>query len=268
LNLKRASRDIVNTRSYVHGDPVRMIDWKAFARTDQLLVREVRDEAAVRIAIAVSLAETMFWPTPEVADAARLPRVVTKAESAVRCALNLAYAHLQVGDFVRIYVGPDGVRDLPLVWAPRSTGEVVGHFEVMRQNAFRREVILRAFLAERSAPSACEVAYAISDELNNDRSQDFLSRGRKSALIHVLSALEQSTDWLMDRWTYFDPAGPGHEFQKDDLVQGQSYLSAVGRWQNRVAEAQKRAGTLYIPVNERTKLVSYAAQLGLLEELR
>ena len=49
LALKQPHRMPESTRKYVPGDPVRLIDWKAFARTDQLLIREIRDEASARV---------------------------------------------------------------------------------------------------------------------------------------------------------------------------------------------------------------------------
>jgi len=46
MALSKPARAPEACRKYVHGDPVNLIDWKAFARTDQLMVREIRDEAS------------------------------------------------------------------------------------------------------------------------------------------------------------------------------------------------------------------------------
>ena len=62
MNLRAPSRTPESTRLYAPGDPINLIDWKAFARTDQLILREVRDEASARVAVCVDLTETMRWP--------------------------------------------------------------------------------------------------------------------------------------------------------------------------------------------------------------
>ena len=86
MNLRQPSRNPESSRLYVPGDPINMIDWKAYARTDQLILREVRDEASARVAVCVDLSETMRWPVDNVPGA---DRVASKAEVAIRVPLTL-----------------------------------------------------------------------------------------------------------------------------------------------------------------------------------
>ena len=106
MALRRPSRTPESSRLYVKGDPVNLIDWKAYARTDQLIIREQRDEASARIVIGIESTASMAWPTPDVSAAllkrgSRVPP--TKIEVAVRMALNLAWIHLRQGDLVELW---------------------------------------------------------------------------------------------------------------------------------------------------------------------
>lgn len=54
-----SSLDFHDRRSYEAGDDVRNLDWRAFARTDQLLVRQWRDEVLARVEILVDASRSM-----------------------------------------------------------------------------------------------------------------------------------------------------------------------------------------------------------------
>jgi uncharacterized protein (DUF58 family) len=262
LNLKRVSRDVVNTRSYVAGDPVRMIDWKAYARTDQILVREVRDEAAVRVAIAVSTADSMHWPTQEVGAAAHREKIVTKFETAMRCALNIAFGHLKAGDYVQIWLCAKGISTPTHLWAPRSTGEIVSFFDSLIQAGFSQNAAMRAFLPYTAAPRRNEVLYLLSDMLNQESFSELAAKAQKSALLHVLSSLEVDTSWLNERWTYFDSESKGREYQLEDLTEGDAYIRSIKKWQSSLIEQTRGTSTALISITEQTRIVSLAAQLG------
>ena len=62
LNLKSSTRSPDSGRKYVKGDPLRMIDWKAYARSNQLIVRETARESSVHVGLFCCLEESMFWP--------------------------------------------------------------------------------------------------------------------------------------------------------------------------------------------------------------
>ena len=54
-----ASLEFQDRRAYAPGDDVRHLDWKAFARTDQLLVRQYQEEIAPRVDLLVDASRSM-----------------------------------------------------------------------------------------------------------------------------------------------------------------------------------------------------------------
>ena len=55
LNLKTPTRFPDVSRKYIQGDPVRHIDWKAFVRCDQLIVREQNVETSGVVSIGCDI---------------------------------------------------------------------------------------------------------------------------------------------------------------------------------------------------------------------
>jgi uncharacterized protein (DUF58 family) len=54
-----ASLEFQDRRAYAIGDDVRHLDWRAFARTDQLFVRQYREEIAPRVEIVLDVSRSM-----------------------------------------------------------------------------------------------------------------------------------------------------------------------------------------------------------------
>jgi hypothetical protein len=54
-----ASLEFQDRRTYAAGDDVRHLDWRAFARTDQLLVRQYREEVLPRVEILLDVSRSM-----------------------------------------------------------------------------------------------------------------------------------------------------------------------------------------------------------------
>ena len=90
------------TRAYQQGDPLAAIDWRAYARTDQLLINQQRHTANAEVLIAVSCVPAMHWP-----PAAIHVDATTKLETALRIALNLAFIHSKILDRVTLCLAAD-----------------------------------------------------------------------------------------------------------------------------------------------------------------
>ncbi|QDU66803.1 DUF58 domain-containing protein [Engelhardtia mirabilis] len=54
-----ASLEMQDRRSYAPGDDVRRLDWGAFARTDQLMVRQYREEVAPKLELLLDVSASM-----------------------------------------------------------------------------------------------------------------------------------------------------------------------------------------------------------------
>lgn len=72
-------------RPYVHGDEIRHIDWRVFARSDRYYIREYEEETNLRATLLVDLSGSMGYGKPG----------STKADYAIRLAACLSY--LMVG---------------------------------------------------------------------------------------------------------------------------------------------------------------------------
>lgn len=71
-------------RQYVQGDEIRAIDWKVFAKTDRLYIREFEEETNLRSTLVVDCSGSMSYRGSRVG-------VLSKYQYAVRLAASLAY---------------------------------------------------------------------------------------------------------------------------------------------------------------------------------
>jgi uncharacterized protein (DUF58 family) len=250
LNLKRVSKDTLSSRPYVAGDPVRMIDWKAFGKTDQLLVREVRDEASVRVRISISCHETMFWPDQSVQEASG-QKVPQKWEVALRCAFAVAAWHLCLGDQVLMFL-VSGSRTRS--WSPRVASDLVTLFAQLSQSGFARDIAEEVFSeqVERSHSKPAELGYVFSDLLDPQEELIGLAGAKKSFVFHILSHFEAAISWLRPGWTCFDDSLKRKEFQSEELFEEQAYERSIHRWMTQLRDRFRQQGTRYNCFNEQT----------------
>ena len=94
LSLRTPDRMAEYSRPYMPGDPLKKIDWKVFARTDELIVREHKETAAVRVRVFLDLGESMSWPRKNMLTT----NYIQKSELGIRIAYHLAYFHSLFGD--------------------------------------------------------------------------------------------------------------------------------------------------------------------------
>ena len=95
LNLKTPDKSEVFSRNYTSGDPVSRIDWKAFVRSDSLIIREKPKEAHTRVLIVIDVSRSMDW---------KYENDISKKELAFRVGMFLGYLHLKKEDLVRFLI--------------------------------------------------------------------------------------------------------------------------------------------------------------------
>lgn len=257
MTLKRPSRMIESSRDYIPGDPVALIDWRVYARTDRLIIREVRDESSSQVRIGIDLSSTMWWPDAEV-NRSQLP---TKAEIAMRIALHLSYAHLRMGDQVELlWVVDDNDKLPPFRLRPRRPAVIQSQFSQLEAGGFKLD---DWFKVERSSypESQVDVAFWLGDGLGVADSKGFLSRGARSFFWHTLSSMELSTSWLDDQNSYFDKSVAAKEYRGSVLKQRDQYLTQVKEWCQSLAESQHDLGGAYETVSDLTPIGSYQTVL-------
>ena len=80
------STDFVSHRPYFPGDDIRRIDWRVFARSERLTVKQFEDQRNLTTAVALDVSGSMAYGDGD----------LTKHEYAVRCAALILYLmHLQ-----------------------------------------------------------------------------------------------------------------------------------------------------------------------------
>ncbi len=261
LALRRPSRTPAFSRKYVKGDPVHLIDWKSFARTDQMLIREQRDEASARIVICLDASDTMQWPDERLHEVLGV-KVPSKWEIAVRVLLNLAYIHLNLGDTVRVYLWTRPESAAPDFQVPLATSSDVlklYHIEEDRQFSIS-SLCEEGRKGDNSLPSG-DYAYWISDGITR-RSFDWLfERFRLTRMIQVLSSLETQVDWVSDEHCYFDEGIVKKEYLGAILKYGKAYRQKLETWQQEYRQKFRHAGGGYQLVTEQTPIATYMEDL-------
>lgn len=255
LNLRRPSRMPASSRKYLHGDPVHLIDWRAYARNDQLLIREQRDEASTRVMICVDMNDTMAWPEEGLNDCPK------KMEIALRIALHLAFSHLKKGDLVKIAVWPIGLNQPVKMLRISSSTDVLKLFESLRAQNFLLDDESHLLAPYPFHAQQYDQLYFVSDVL---REQDFswlFTKTRILTLLHVLSSLEWQLDWLNNDICYFDEESAKKEFLGSTLVQGDRYEKRIKEWSKGLRDLCQRHQGRYLLLTDKTSLREYWDQL-------
>jgi uncharacterized protein (DUF58 family) len=102
------SAEFSQYRSYRHGDDLRHLDWKLFARTNRLYTKQFRETTNMSVVIVLDASASMAFPDPG----------VSKFRYAAMIAAALAHLITTQGDGVGLMTG----RDEQLVYLPPKGG--------------------------------------------------------------------------------------------------------------------------------------------------
>lgn len=104
--LKGSSPEFIEYKSYVPGDPLDSIDWKAFARTDRHYVKVTEKETDMNCYLLVDCSASMSYRgfTPRNSSA------ISKYDYAALLAAALAYLVIKQGDKASLTLFDDGIR--------------------------------------------------------------------------------------------------------------------------------------------------------------
>jgi hypothetical protein len=250
MALKRVTKDPMEARPYQPSDPVRLIDWKAFARTDQLIVRQKRDQARIKVRFMINFQSTMLWPDKNVLEilTKKLP---TKLELAIRISFSLAYDHSRRGDEVEfVFVG---LKRQAEKWTPKSSSDILRAFERLSSLDFEQDELMRLFEhRSTSTVSSVKINYVFTDFLEHADPKWYLSQSGVSVFFHMFSCLERNPDWLANNWTYYDE-GHAKEYERTDI--SESLKEQVQGWTLRTKGLVGNSN-IYIEADEFTKVES------------
>ena len=249
--IRRPTKLLETLRKYVVGDPVQFIDWKIYAKSDQILLRERKEESSVQIGIILELNDSMFWPRKE--DISFLKsEVPTKAEIAWRVALYLANSHLAAGDFVNIAIKENN--SLSWLTPLRSTGDVQILFFKMLESSFTLVPECR-----RVEPKVFHRTWVISDGFSNFL--DYPSGKKLQTFLHLLSSLEMDSTWFDQSSSYFDSHNTRNEFTGETLLH--SYDESVKNWLFSFKKSVEKQGFRYLRIFDSTLIDHFCKDISL-----
>ena len=258
LRLRRPSRSPGHSRPYVPSDPIRLIDWKVFARTDQVLVREEHDESSARVLVCIDNTKTMDWPRAESVGAYG-PRGPSKLEIGLRMAMNISFIHFRAADFVKLVLWDDEAKK-PQVSVPMRAGsDVLTAFSQLEKEEF----CLANMAKEEFAFSGkkFDIVYWISDGLYPKRAKWVFQNSYKTKILHCLSKNELDTSWLKADHCYFDFSGKKREYLGSVMQDHDAYHKAIHKWRDQYEESIVRQGGIYRLLTEDTSIRQFHRML-------
>lgn len=236
-------REFDRHRAYQQGDDARHIDWRLFARSDRLHVREYHDEANLQAYILMDATASMGFEDPH---------GVSKLRYAGYVAAALAHLMLRAGDAVGLAAFDASPR--PLV-PPRNRR---GHLRALLREMER----LRARGTASAADAARRVGpllrrrgrlVLISDLLAADDGEHLVAalgplraRGDEVIVVRPLTPVEAG---LEDPGvaTFYDPEDPSHGVPANPAADG-AYAARVATYYDRIAGGLRERGVEYVPL--------------------
>lgn len=249
--LRQPSRSPESSRQYRPGDPVNLIDWRAFARTDELIIRQQQNQAANHLLLVLDCRSSMIWPSSEVkVDGGAHPHSqCSKLEAAVRLYFTLATAALMSGDQVSAWVIAEEA--LPnAVFTLRNINECRTFFDHIQGYHFDRSRILDLVHPQTFDSVRCDIGIWLSDFINGPACDPFFRSVRRPLGIHLLSSLETDITWLQPMTSYFDPIPEMTEYLGIELQETMSYAAQLAAWQNRLRQQFERHDGHYLLCTE------------------
>lgn len=120
------SSEFAQYKGYVAGDDLRHLDWKAYARRDQLVTRQYRDETNTAVHLLIDTSASMDYRASALPDRSAF----SKLDTARILAAALALLAERQRDTVTLAHGGDALDGFfPAGSGPRASADVIGRLE-------------------------------------------------------------------------------------------------------------------------------------------
>lgn len=239
-----AGEDFAKHRDYQQGDDVRYLDWKLYARTDRLHVREFEERSNLQCWIVVDTSASMDFAEPG---------GVTKARYAAFLSAALAHLMLRSGDAVGLALSGADAR---LLLPPRSRR---GHLHDLLMHLERIQPAGPGHAAAAldrvgGALTRRGRVVLVSDLLEDDGADALVAaagrlraRGDEVIVLRVLTPAE-SGERAPGAGLYFDPEKPGQELAATPDVDA-GYRRRVAAYYDSIADRLRERGVEYVPLD-------------------
>lgn len=242
--LRGAGEDFAKHRDYQQGDDVRYLDWKLYARTDRLYVREFEERSNLQAYVVMDSSASMDYAGEG---------GVTKLRYASYVAAALAHLMIGAGDAVGLAAFGGEPR---LLLAPRARK---GHLHDLLLNLERLQpggTGGASDLLDRVGammPRGGRVII-VSDLLNDDDGAGLVAaagrlraRGDEVMVLRVLTP-EELGDAAPDAGLFFDPEHPAREVPATPR-QDAGYARRVAAYYDSLAGRLRERGVEYVPLS-------------------
>ncbi len=234
-------------RPYQPSDPVKWIDWKVYAKNQELIVRQKIEASHITVNILLDVSETMKWPETN-----------SKKETAFRVACHLAYSHILVGDEVKLFFC-DFEKNKYRSWQLKKLSEVLEIFNETRSiegQSFEENINFSYY------------SYLLSDGIN---SVEEIQKYNSLNFIQILSSQECNLSWLKQDMLYFDEKSVKEKNYHGKYLLDKNYLSnKILDWQKSVQnKVEQNKNGKFLFLHEEMNLEDYFLMLeNLWNELR
>lgn len=259
LNLMRATRLPANSRRYTPGDPIHLIDWRAFARHEQLIIREQNDEASCKVLLLFDDSSTLNWPQQELSERLGRP-LCAKRELAMRIIFNLAYQSFRWGDRVKVFrITETKAQSLNL----RSQTDTAISFDKMLKSSFAASAwdVHESRSIDSMAEESCDLMFWISDGFGGIPSWLLKKRGPFACWLQTLSSLELDPSWIAPNDCYFDEQKAAREYLGSALLQQQNLQKSLQNWLEKVRIEWLRSHRYHLLLHDELPITSYLSPL-------
>jgi uncharacterized protein (DUF58 family) len=264
------SVEFVERRPYVHGDDLRHLDWKSFARNDRLAIKRYEEETNLECTLVVDCSASMAYPhraaditgEPLPAEDGAAP---SKYDYACQVAAALSHLVLRERDGAALALFDHALdRVLPASTSPSHLEPILAALAERRPHGVTDLGAVLRRLNERIARPG--IVVLVSDLFGDTENLvsglgALAARRHDTVVLHVMHADELR--FPFDRLTRFEGLEDDGRLLVDAPSLRESYLEVLEEWRAEVRAACGRRGVDYHLLDTGTPLdVGLSAYLG------
>jgi uncharacterized protein (DUF58 family) len=250
------SVEFVERRPYVQGDDLRHLDWKAYARTDRLVIKRYQEETNLECTLLVDASASMAYP-PD--------REPTKYTYACQVAAAIAHLVLSVRDGAALALFDQNLDRV--LSASTSPGHLQPIMRALAEREPEDQTDLAAALGRLTERIPRPGLVVVISDLFGDVEalasglSALRARNHDAIVLHVMHSDE--VRFPFDRLTRFEGMEDTSHLLVDAPSLREGYLDAMERWRSEVRRACSVRDVDYALIDTSVPLdVSLSAYLG------
>lgn len=247
LSLKELTKSPESFRDYIPGDPPKLIDWRAYARTGELKVRQEIKPSQKKIGVFLDMSSSMAWPDEKTREQTN-KREQSKIALGFKLGLHLAYQKTLIHHHVDFSLFGD--QETRTIIRP-SKNKLLYLEHLFDQTS---EIPIEKFPQNEDLLKTYEKIYLISDLFQKPTR---IPKTKQMTLLHLLSHLELEDSWLSQSSLYYHKGEKTKKTSGDHLLQKKNLKKKVEDWLGKKREEYKQQGHHYLLISNRSTLGEY-----------